>query len=259
MLGMCAVGTLASGTTNSRRRVHSPAAINAAASRPPRKMRTPGPISPASMENCTMKMPPSASAIPPIHTTQLAPKRSSKLGEGGAGSGGSGDCGGGGGFGGVLRGSREDRIDRGLVALRRRRRRWRHGNRGPDRVGFLCLRLWRRLFGKENLRRCLLHALRPGIEAPVQQRDLGLERGHALAQPDCQDDRNDRDDGGQKFHEKPRSYSMFGFKRRMRAIAPAFTGVNIGRCGRELGSSPRAQPQSWCRTLRQYLAAKAKQ
>src|SRR5207237_4158709 len=62
-------------------------AISAAASSPPRKMRTPGPISPASIENCTRKIPPSASASPPIHTTQLAPKRSSKLLVGGAGSG----------------------------------------------------------------------------------------------------------------------------------------------------------------------------
>ena len=93
MLGMCAAGTFASGNATSRRRVHSPAAISAMASRPPRKMRTPGPISPASIEYCTMKMPPSASAMPPIHTTQLAPKRSSKLFAGGAGSaGGRGRC-----------------------------------------------------------------------------------------------------------------------------------------------------------------------
>src|SRR4029077_6964552 len=90
MLGMCAVGTPAKPVSWSLRRVHSPAAINAAASSPPRKIRTPGPISPASIENCTRKMPPSASARPPIHTTQLAPKRSSKLLPGSAGSDGGG-------------------------------------------------------------------------------------------------------------------------------------------------------------------------
>ena len=73
------VGDATRPTAISRRRVHSPAAISAVASRPPRKTRTPGPIRPASIEYCTRKMPPSASASPPIQTTQLAPKRSSKL------------------------------------------------------------------------------------------------------------------------------------------------------------------------------------
>ena len=85
---MCAAGMLPNAVATSLRRSHSPAAINDAANRPPRKMRTPGPISPASIEYCTRKMPPSASASPPIHTTQLAPKRSSKLFVGGASRGG---------------------------------------------------------------------------------------------------------------------------------------------------------------------------
>jgi hypothetical protein len=42
-----------------------------------------------------MKMPPSASASPPIQTTQLAPKRSSKLFVGGSGSAGGGGAAGG--------------------------------------------------------------------------------------------------------------------------------------------------------------------
>src|SRR3954470_8956795 len=90
MLGMCAVGTLASPRENSRRRVHSPAATKAVAKSPARKMRTPGPSSPASIEYCTMKMPPRASATPPIQTTQFTPKRSSKLFAGGSGADGGG-------------------------------------------------------------------------------------------------------------------------------------------------------------------------
>src|SRR6476646_1063920 len=94
MLGMSAAGIAAKPTSCFCRRVHSPPAMRAAASKAPKNNRKPGPIRPASMEYLTRKMPPSASATPPIQTVQRVPNFSSKpitrSGPGGAGGGGGG-------------------------------------------------------------------------------------------------------------------------------------------------------------------------
>src|SRR6187402_1304425 len=79
MPGTCALGTPANPLASSLRRVHSPAATRAVASSPPKNSRMPGPIRPASIEYLTRKMPPSASATPPIQTVQRVPNFSSKL------------------------------------------------------------------------------------------------------------------------------------------------------------------------------------
>src|SRR3982750_4061642 len=106
MLGMSAAGIAAKPASCFCRRVHSPPAMRAAASKAPKNNRKPGPIRPASMEYLTRKMPPSASATPPIQTVQRVPNFSSKLmtrggsastsgGAGGAGSAAGGGVGGG--------------------------------------------------------------------------------------------------------------------------------------------------------------------
>ena len=79
MLGMCCFGMAAMPAAISLRRAHSPAAINNAEKTPARKMRTPGPSRPCSMVKRTRKMPPSASARPPIQTTHCVPNFSSSV------------------------------------------------------------------------------------------------------------------------------------------------------------------------------------
>ena len=76
---MCALSTPAKPAASSFRRVHSPPATSAAERSPPKNSRMPGPIRPASIEYLTRKMPPSASATPPIQTVQRVPNFSSKL------------------------------------------------------------------------------------------------------------------------------------------------------------------------------------
>ena len=192
---------------NSRRRVHSPAAISAAASSPPRKTRTPGPIRPASIEYCTRKMPPSASASPPIQTTQLAPKRSSKLFAGSAGGAG----------GGGRQAAAPAWTICSIAASSMRSAAARRGaasRRGERRLG-------------ERLRcgRCGVR-LRRGTSAPVQiSATLLLQRGHAAcAASSTRMMRDDRHDGGNEFHDIPRTSSA-----RACATRTAHTCARLGR------------------------------